>query len=221
MKPYRLFTKILLFPIVIVSLLLFFSYPYFLKKLGNFLIYEQTLQKADVIVVLNGRDIERSLAAVDLFERGYANLIVMGRGSEQPGSDEFCKRVSKNFDRRIFFQRAVEAMGVPRKSFKLIGDGVTSTYDEVLTTKKFLKENGYKSLLLVTSKWHSKRAYLVFRSAFKDDHEIKITIHPSKYDYFDADAWWIRKNDAELVFKEYAKLVYYIFTKRISLVSLI
>lgn len=218
MKSPRVFIKIL-FLLAVIFLFLFFSYPYFLKKLGYFLICEQSPQKADVIVALNGRDVERSLAAVDLFQKGYANLIVLGRGGEQAGSEEFSKRVSSDFDRKIFFQRAIEAMGIPKNSFKLIGDGVTSTYDEALTTKQFLKESGYRSMLLVTSKWHSKRAYLTFKSVFKDDGAIRITIYPSKYDTFSPDTWWKNKNDAVLVFYEYVRLIYYFLSFRISTLS--
>jgi uncharacterized SAM-binding protein YcdF (DUF218 family) len=176
--------------------------------MGHFLILEQTPQKADLIIVLNGRDTERSLAAVDLYNQGYSKLIVMARISKQPGSDEFWRRVGNNFDGKIFFQRAIEAMGVPKSSFKLIGNGVASTYDEALATREFLNKNAYKSILLVTSKWHSKRAYLIFRSALKNDG-IKIVIQPSKYDDFRPDGWWRNRNDAKLVFDEYARLIYY------------
>jgi len=190
--------------------------------LGNFLIYEQNPQKADVIVVLNGRDTERSLSAVDLYKKGYANLIVLAQGSKQPGSDEFWKRVVNNFDGKIFFQRAIEAMGVPEKSFKLIGNGVASTYDEAVATKEFLKKNGYKSILLVTSKWHSKRAYLTFKSVLnKKGNGITITIIPSSYDNFDPELWWKKEEDAESVFREYVRLIYYIFSCRVSLLDLI
>jgi len=190
--------------------------------LGNFLIYEQNPQKADVIVVLNGRDTERSLSAVDLYKKGYANLIVLAQGSKQPGSDEFWKRVVNNFDGKIFFQRAIEAMGVPEKSFKLIGNGVASTYDEAVATKEFLKKNGYKSILLVTSKWHSKRAYLTFKSVLnKKGNGITITIIPSSYDNFDPELWWKKEEDTESVFREYVRLIYYIFSCRVSLLDLI
>ena len=81
--------------------------------------------------------------------------------------------------------------------------------------KEFLKKNGYKSILLVTSKWHSKRAYLTFRSALKND-EIKIVIQPSRYDTFKPDTWWKNRNDTELVFDEYVRLIYYILSFRMS-----
>jgi len=201
--------------IILFIVLVIVSHQYVLKKLGYFLVFEQDPQKADVIVVLNGRDTERSLAAVDLYNQGYANLIVMANGAKQPGSDEFWKRVGNNFDGKLFFQRAIEAMGVPEKSFQFIGNGVTSTYDEAVATKEFLKTNGYKSILLVTSKWHSKRAYLTFRSALKNDG-VRVLIQASKYDTFRPDAWWMSNNGAELAFYEYVRLIYYILSFQIS-----
>ena len=214
MKPFRFSVKVLI-ALALIIIPLLFVYPYLLKKIGYFLILEQAPQKADVIVVLNGRDTERSLAAVDLYKQGYANLIIIAQGSKQPGTDEFWKRVGDKFKDKIFFQKAIEAMGIPEKSFQFIGNGVASTYDEAVATKEFLKKNGYKSILLVTSKWHSKRAYLTFRSALKND-EIKIVVQPSKYDTFKPDTWWKNRDDAELVFNEYVRLLYYVVMLRIN-----
>jgi uncharacterized SAM-binding protein YcdF (DUF218 family) len=192
-------------------------YQHILGFMGNLLIYEQIPQKADLIVVLNGRDTERSLAAVDLYNAGYGNLIVLARGEKQPGCDELSKRAGKKFDGTIFFQRALEAMGVPARSFMLIGGGVSSTYDEAIVTKKFALENGFRSLLLVTSKWHSRRAYLTFRSAFGKKAGIQIMVYPSKYDTFDPNAWWKKKSDTRIVATEYVKFLYYILTSRVSI----
>ena len=208
--------KIVILAALIFAAVIFLSYKHILKGIGQFLVIEQEPEKADVIVVLNGRDTERSLAAVDLYNMGYANLIILARGPKQPGCDEFWKRVGNDFNSKIFFQRSIEAMGVPENAFKFIGDGVTSTYDEAKVTQKFLRENGYKSIILVTSKWHSKRAYLTFKSAFSDDHETKIIPYPSEYDSFDPDRWWKKEVDAEVVFGEYVRLIYYIITLRIS-----
>ena len=206
--------------VLIFAIFIAFSHEYLLKKIGQFLVCEQIPQKADVIVVLNGRDCERSLAAVDLYNNGYSGLIVMAEIMKQPGTDEFRKRVKENISRKMFFQWAIDSMGVPENSFKLIGDGISSTYDEALVTKKFMLANNYKSILLVTSKWHSKRAYLTFRSALKETG-IKITIYPSMYDTFSPDAWWKSNNDAELVFYEYVRFIYYIFTLRIYPLELV
>lgn len=169
-----------------------------------------------MIVVLNGRDTERSLAAVDLYKQGYANLIIVARGTKQPGTDEFRKRVGSNFNEKLFLQKAIESMGVPEQSFKLIGDGITSTYDEAKVTKTFLKINGYKSILLVTSKWHSKRAYLTFKSVLNKGDSINIIAYPSKYDSFEPGGWWKSERDIKLVLGEYIKLIYYVLMLRIQ-----
>lgn len=208
--------KIVILAALIFAIVLFFSYEYLLRGIGHFLVFEQEPEKADVIVVLNGRDTERCLAAVDLYNKGYANLIVLAHGPKQPGCDEFWKRVGKDWNSKVFFQRAIEAMGMPEDAFKLIGDGVTSTFDEAQAAKAFLRENSYKSIILVTSKWHSKRAYLTFKSAISDDNKTKIIPYPSEYDNFDPDRWWKKEVDAEVVFGEYVRLIYYILTLRIS-----
>ena len=181
--------KIVILAVLILIVVLFFWHEYLLRQIGHFLVFEQEPQKSEVIVVLNGRDTERSLATVDLYNEGYGNLIVFARGSKQPGCEEFYKRVGKELYSKTFLQRALEAMGIPEKSVKLIGNGAASTYDEAKATKRFLEENGYKSILVVTSKWHSKRAYLTFKSMFKNDKKINITCYPSKYDTFDPDSW--------------------------------
>ena len=211
---FRFISKKITLLIIILLLAILFSHQYVLKKIGYFLIYEQKPQKADLIVVLNGRDAERSLAAVDLYNQGYAGLIIMAGLVKQPGSDEFWKRVGGNFNGKVFFQRAIEAMGILEESFRFIGNGVSSTYDEALATREFLKKNGYKSILIVTSKWHSRRAYLTFKSVIKDDG-VKVWIYPSKYDTFDPNVWWKKETDAELVFYEYVRLIYYIVTFRV------
>jgi uncharacterized SAM-binding protein YcdF (DUF218 family) len=177
---------------------------------------EQQPQKADVIVVLNGRDTERALAAADLYANGYANLIVLPGIVKQPGTDEFWKRVGVEFKTKIFFQRAIEALGVPENDFKMIGNGVTSTFDEAKVTREFIMEKGFDSIIVVTSKWHSKRTYYTFKSVFKNDDQITIAIYPTKYDTFNADNWWEKESQAEAVFREYVRLIYYAITLRIS-----
>ncbi len=64
----------------------------------------------------------------------------MAKGGKQPGNEKFWKRVGSNSESKIFFQRAIEAMGVPKNSFKLIEGGVTSTYEEALAVEQFLKK---------------------------------------------------------------------------------
>jgi len=57
----------------------------------------------------------------------------------------------------------------------------TSTYEEAVIMRDFLKVHPSSQLILVTSKYHSARAYLTFRSAL-DDREVRIRSCPTPYD---------------------------------------
>ena len=64
-----------------------------------------------------------------------------------------------------------------------------------------------KRVLLVSSKFHSKRSAKLFRWATGSlDREVKVLSCPTPYDTFNANAWWSSREDAKRVVMEYAKL---------------
>ena len=216
MKKGRSILKIVAISLACMVILGLAMKDYVLTAMGEFLIVSHEPKAADVIVVLNGRDIERSLAAVDLYKKGYGKLIILARGYNDGGSREFFERVGEKWNRKIFFQRAVEAMGVPEDGFRLVGKGASSTYEEALRAKEFIQNNGYKSMLLVTSKWHSRRVCYTFRSVFNDNGAVRIAVCPSEYDTFSAYGWWRTEQSTEDVLREYARLCFYLCTFRIK-----
>ena len=54
--------------------------------------------------------------------------------------------------------RAFEYLGKDKKGLVFTGQEVTSTYDEAVVARDFMLKNGYKSLILVTSTYHMRRA---------------------------------------------------------------
>jgi len=190
-----------------------------LAGLGGFLVVEQRPTKSDVIVILNGRDTERAVAAVDLYNRGMSTQIAVPRGVKQAGTDEFRRRARGVMGGKSFLQRAVEAMGVPAEAFEVIGGGAGSTYEEAKATYEYAKEREYRSVVIVTSKWHSRRAYKTFASVLGEDPHMRVTICPAEYDTYDAKNWWKHEDQVELVVREYSRLLYYLVVGRIRLGS--
>jgi uncharacterized SAM-binding protein YcdF (DUF218 family) len=207
--------RIFLVALLCLAVVLFFSHTYLLRQVGHFLVFERTSGKADFILILNGRPTERCLEAVDLYQKKLADTIVMASLMKQPGSDEFWHRVGESFRCKGFSERALEAMGIPETAIVYIGDGVNSTYDEAKAAQRFIGERGGQSIIIVTSKWHSKRTFLTFKTVFKDKR-IDISIYPSPYDTFNPDTWWKSETGVELVFREYLRLLYYVLTGRIT-----
>jgi uncharacterized SAM-binding protein YcdF (DUF218 family) len=95
-------------------------------------------------------------------------------------------------------------LGVPKKAI-LLEDKSTSTEENALFTKQILKRYGYTSLILVTSPYHSKRAFKIFNKIMGG--EIKIISAPSEESWFRFDDWWNRKRDRKAVFSEFFKFI--------------
>ena len=133
---------------------------------------------------------------------------------KQAGTDEFLKRVGPIWNSKVFARRALEAMGIPETAFTWIGNGAGSTFEEALAVERFVKAKGYRSITVVTSKWHSRRTRSVFANVFRET-DVNITVCPTKYDAFDPTAWWKSEGGVQLVIEEYVKLAYYILTFRI------
>jgi uncharacterized SAM-binding protein YcdF (DUF218 family) len=186
-----------------------------LTSIGSFLIVQHEPRKADVMVVLNGHATERALAAVDLYKAGYANVIALARGRAEFARQELQRRTEKVPDRKIFFQWAIESMGVPENSFILVGDGAQTTYDEAKIFSDLVRKQRIKKILLVTSKWHSRRAYYTFGSAFGGEH-VEILVYPSPYDGYEPGSWWKSQSQLKRVAGEYIKLMYYFISFRID-----
>ncbi|MBW1802980.1 MAG: YdcF family protein [Deltaproteobacteria bacterium] len=73
---------------------------------------------------------------------------------------------------------------------------------------KVMIEREFKSVIIVTSPTHSRRAWLTFKKVFEDD-EIMITSLPSRYQAFDPKNWWTKRKYSKEVVFEYQKLIYY------------
>jgi len=74
-----------------------------------------------------------------------------------------------------------------------------------------MEAKGYTTVLLVTSKYHARRASLIFKDALTE--EVTVISVPSPYDSSDPETWWKRNKDAQRVIMEYQKLLVYCWRK--------
>jgi hypothetical protein len=85
----------------------------------------------------------------------------------------------------------------------------SSQYLRMKILKDYLEKNkGIKSINLVTSKYHSARARMIFEKAVRSfDRNIEIYIVANKYDTFNAEQWWKDRESFKQVILEYLKLI--------------
>lgn len=191
----RSFTVLGIVLLIVVGL--YFFHPLILDRMAKFLIVQDRIEKADVIVVLGGdSNGERVEEGVKLYKQGYAKYVLMSGG---PLAWHLT-------DAQWMKKQAVES-GIPEKSV-LLQDKSRSTIDDARFCLPIIVGHNFKSVILVTSPSHSRRAARVFRKVFSKDG-IKISVQPVEKSEFNPDRWWTRHEDTGLVVWEYVSFVLY------------
>ena len=83
-----------------------------------------------------------------------------------------------------------------------LGYAADNTAGNAVETRKWMDEEGYRSLRLVTASYHMRRSLLEFHRAMPD---IRIIPHPVFPDQFKRDEWWQWPGTLALIVQEYHK----------------
>ncbi len=189
------FIKVLI-AFAIIFGLLYISHGFIFEKAGKYLYYKDELKPADVIVILAGEEKERVEFGAKLYKEGWArkDKIIMAGGP----------LVWKYTWASLMKQHAI-ALGVPKEAI-LLEDKSKSTEEDAIFTRDIMKQYKYKSCILVTSPYHSKRAIKIFRKILGD--EIKVISYPVETSWFSFNKWWERRRDRAIVLDEYSKFMW-------------
>jgi uncharacterized SAM-binding protein YcdF (DUF218 family) len=173
------------------------------------LIVSAPLAKADVIVVLSGSStfVERTHLAAQLYSSGVAQRILLTNDNQQG------PWLSSEQRNPFFHERArweLERLGVPATNIETIMEPVSSTHDEALVVRRFAQTNNVKSLLVVTSAYHSRRALRTFRRVFANSGiPIALSAAQPGWQTPAPSRWWFSRRGWLTVPVEYVKLLYY------------
>jgi uncharacterized SAM-binding protein YcdF (DUF218 family) len=182
---------------------------------GLWLIKKDNIVHSDAIVILIGSVADRVLLSVDLFNQRMANKIIFMEGS----TDAYKVLESKGYhitSTTENINEALIALGIPFDRILVLNGGVESTQDEALILRKYLEtRSDIDTILLVSSAAHTRRASMIFKSAFrKSNPQINVVCAPNKYSKFNAEKWWKDKNSIQTVLFEYLKIANFIFIER-------
>ncbi len=143
----------------------------------------------DAIVVLTGGS-QRTITGLELLSQGKARkLFISGvhEGVELP--------------------RLLEVAGASETALRErveTGYGALNTAGNAVETEEWMRNNGFRSLRLVTASYHMPRSLLEFRHALPD---ATIIPHPVFPDHVKQDSWWLWPGTARLIVGEYNKFL--------------
>lgn len=183
-----------------------------LTAVGNFLIVRDELRPCDAIVVLSGSLPDRILEAVDLYQAGLAPRVVLTQETPLPGLLELRARGGTMLERHEQNLDIARQLGVPATALSVVTTPAWSTVTEAEALVAYFREQGIRSIVLVTSKAHARRAGLTFRDLTRGS--LQVLMAPSRYDPFSPAEWWRRRPWARRVCIEYLKLANYLLVDR-------
>ena len=177
--------------------------------IARFLIVRAEPSRADVVVVLSGASVydERVRHGIALFREGRARTIVLTNDGLR---GRWSRRRQANLTSTERAKDALLDAGIPAQRLVILNPRVNSTYDEAVTVRDFAEEAGIRSLLVVTSPYHSRRALWLFRRVLGPAGvQVGIDSPPPGEQSPRPGDWWLSRIGWHSVAIEYVKLVYY------------
>lgn len=191
-------------PLAVFGVAVLLAGPAWVWGIGWWMDFSDEPVPSDFLVVLAG-DFERPHAAAELFKTGVAPTIWYAKPWRPFGLEETLKAgiafpAEEEIDRAILLKR-----GVPPETLRQYGDFVVSTVAEARAFKAEAKPEG-KKVLVLTSRFHARRAKLIFKSVLTDS-EVRVIGAPNPYF---TRRWWTNQPMSYNAILESCKLAYWL-----------
>lgn len=165
---------------------------------GRWLVVEDPLAKARAIAVLSGSMPLRAIEAAKLYRQGYAPEVWLTHSAE-PG--ESLRAMGLAYEgEEVYSARVLIREGVPAAAIRVLEPPIVNTADEVRVVSAALAHEKDLSVILVTSKPHTRRVRLLWRKLAP--RNCCAMVHAASEDPFDPRHWWRTSGDALDVVRE-------------------
>ena len=161
---------------------------------GQFLVVNQ-LRKADVMVVLAGETDRRPARGLELLDQGYAPRLIL----DVPAATKVYQ-----WNQAELARKYVE--GLPQAgSITVCPIYGYSTRDEAKDVARCLQGMSGRSILLVTSDYHTRRALSIFNRISPGDYSVAPVFDEREFGV----RWWRHREWAKVNFDEWLKLIWW------------
>jgi uncharacterized SAM-binding protein YcdF (DUF218 family) len=142
-------------------------------------IVEDAPVSADAIVVLGNDNFygDRASRATELFRRGLAPLVVASGKRLRPGADV-----------ATLVEHDLIERGVPKDKIVRFAHDAESTREEAEGLLRIAGERKWKSVIVVTSNYHTRRARYIFQKVFGNVCSVRIA--SARDADFEPEHWW-------------------------------
>lgn len=160
---------------------------------------------------------DRTLALAELYKSGKVDSVVYAKTKDIDFKylDSLGVDVCRDTDK---INLALIQLGIPSNKIIQLESQNRSTIDEATVLRDYLSlHQDINKVTLVTSSYHSRRAYLIVKNRLKSlNRSIIIDVYPSTSTNTNLKKWWKNKEDAVVVVTEYMKILSFLLWEQFT-----
>jgi hypothetical protein len=174
-------------------------------RAGDFLVVDSPLH-SDVILVLAGETDRRPQRALELLAQGYGRRVLLDVPANAKIYDFTQIQLAQKYIQNLQMQDLHIAALPQAASISICPIDGLSTKDESKDAEKCLAGEGGKSVLIVTSDFHTRRALSIFRREVPG-HDYSVAAARDETQF--GVKWWTHRQWAKTLLDEWLRLVWW------------
>ena len=168
--------------LAVLLLALYFARHPLMRYAAQAWMVEDQLDRADAILVLSDDNYyaDRVSHAADLYRHGMAGVVV-GSGRKLRPYAGIAELMEHDLVER----------GVPKERVLRFAHQAENTHEEAVALRELAVERKWRSVIVVTSSYHTRRTRYLFTHIFPAQTKVKVS--GAKDGDFDPENWWERR----------------------------
>jgi|ERR1700674_4651350 len=186
-------TAIVVLFVLLICWVLYLVRAPILRSVGERWIVEDPLERSDALIILSGDNFyaDRATRAADLYRRGLAPEIVASGQRLRPFAGITELMVHDLLER-----------GVPKDKIEAFAQDADNTREEAMALAQLAARKKWRSVIVVTSNYHTRRARYIFDRVFPSTIRVRIASVPDGD--FDPEQWWQHRKSIKKLTTEIA-----------------
>ena len=166
------------------------------RLVGEGWVVEDTLDHSDAILVLSDDNFyaDRATRASQVYRQGLAPIVVASGRRLRPYAG-VAELIEHDLTER----------GVPKDKILRVAHDADNTREEAITLAQVAKQKKWRSVIVVTSNFHTRRARYIFSHVFPNDTKVRIT--GARDGDFDPARWWEKRISVKDLSREIAGMI--------------
>lgn len=168
-----------------------------LRGLGAYLIVADPLERSEAVVVLSGGGVPRLEEAGRLYKEEMVDKFILTEtGNMLAGYDQ-----TYSYNEKLI----ILDMDIPPTAIFITEEHAKNTYAEAVAVKDLMQKNRFRSAVVITDPYHTRRARLIFREVFAGS-EMTVRIWPVTSHWYKSSTWFLRPAGWSATISEYIRL---------------